>query len=162
MYVIPVFMPYTLTFYVLHVSYMLIKLEEKKVLLTHVQKKIPSMIVQCILWGSLLLFSCSVMSDSLQPHGLQHARLPCPSPSPRVCLNSCPLSQWRYPAIWSSLISFSFCPSIFPSIRVISNESALCLRWPKYWSFSISWSWSISPSNEYFITAQSLPRDDSL
>ena len=54
-------------------------------------------------------FSCWVMSNSLWPHGLQHARLPCPSPSPRVCSNSCPLSQWCYPTISSSATIFSFC-----------------------------------------------------
>ena len=52
-------------------------------------------------------FSHSVMSDSLWPHGLQHAILPCPSPTPRSCSNSCPLSQWFYPTISSSVISFS-------------------------------------------------------
>ena len=55
----------------------------------------------------LLLFSCSVMSDSLPPHGLQHARLPCPSPSSGACSNSCPLSWWCYPTISSSIIPFS-------------------------------------------------------
>ena len=54
-------------------------------------------------------FSHSVMSDSLWPHGLQHARLPCPSPTPRACSNSCPLSQWCYPTISSSVIPFSSC-----------------------------------------------------
>ena len=84
------------------------------------------------------------MSDSLHPHELQHARPPCPSPTPRVHPNPCPSSWWCYPTI-------SFChpllllPSIFPSIRVFSNESALHVRWPKYWSFSFS----ISPSNEH-------------
>ena len=82
------------------------------------------------------------MSDSLT-HGLQHARLPCPLPSPRACLNSCPLSQWCHPTTSSSVIPFS--PCIFPSIRVFSNESALFIRWPKYWGFSFG----ISPSHEY-------------
>ena len=54
-------------------------------------------------------FSCSVMSDSLQPHGLQHARLPCPSPNPRACSNSCPSSWWCYPTILSSVVPFSSC-----------------------------------------------------
>ena len=75
------------------------------------------------------------MSDSLQPHGLQCTRLPCPSLSPRVCSNSCPLSRWGYPTISSSLFLFLL-PSVIPSIRVFSNESAFCIRWPKYWSFS--------------------------
>ena len=64
----------------------------------------------------LLLFSCSVMSDSLWLHGLQHARLPCPSPSPRACSNSCPLSQWCHPSILSSVIPFS-CLQSFPASR---------------------------------------------
>ena len=82
------------------------------------------------------------MFNSLQPHGLQHTRLPCPSLSPRVCLNSCPLSRWCHPTILSSVILL-LQSSIFPSIRVFSNELALCIRWSKYRSFSIS------PSNEY-------------
>ena len=53
------------------------------------------------------------MSDSLGPRGLQHVRLPCPSPSPRVCLNSCPLSRWSHPTILSSVISFSSCLQSF-------------------------------------------------
>ena len=88
------------------------------------------------------------MSDSLRPHEPQHARLPCPSPTPRVYPNPCPLSGH-----WSVMPSnhlilchpLLLLPTIFPSIRVFSNESALHIRWPKYWSFSFS----ISPSNEY-------------
>ena len=86
------------------------------------------------------------MSDSLQPNGLQHARLPCPSPTPRPYSNSCPLSQWCHPS--NHLILYHpllLLISVFPSIRVFSNESVLCIRWPKYWSFSFS----ISPSSEY-------------
>ena len=60
-------------------------------------------------------FSCSVMSDSLQPHRLQHARLPCPSPTPRVYSNSWPLSWWCHPTIPSSVISFSSCLQSFPA-----------------------------------------------
>ena len=63
----------------------------------------------------LLLFSHSVVSDSLRPHELQHTRLPCPSPSPGVCSNSCPLSQWCHPIISSSVTSFSSCPQSFPA-----------------------------------------------
>ena len=62
----------------------------------------------------LLLFNCSVLSDSLWSHGLQRARLPCPSPSPRVCSNSCPLSWWYYPTISSSVAHLS-CPQSFPT-----------------------------------------------
>ena len=61
------------------------------------------------------LFSHSVMSNSLRTHGLQHARLPCPSPSPGVCSNSCPLSQWCHPTISSSVIPFSSCLQSFPA-----------------------------------------------
>ena len=83
------------------------------------------------------------MFDSLQPHGLQQARPPCPSPSPRACSNSCPLSQWCHPTISSSVVPFSSCPQSLPA-SVFSNESTLRMRWPKYWSFSFS----ISPSKE--------------
>ena len=58
-------------------------------------------------------FSHAVMSDSLRPHGLQHARPPCPSPTPRVHPNSCPLSQWCHPTILSSVIPFSSCLQSF-------------------------------------------------
>ena len=154
-----------------------------------------------------MLFSRSVMSSCLWPLGLQHARLPCPSPSPRTCSDSCPLSRLCRPTISSSLVPFScpqsfpafssvqllshiqlsaipwteacqaslsitssrsllklmsiesvmpskhlilccpllLLPSIFPSIRGFSSESVLHIRWLRYWSFSFS----ISPSNEY-------------
>ena len=59
-------------------------------------------------------FSCSVMFDSLLPDGLQQARLPCPLPTPRVYSNSCPLSQWCYPTIFSSVIPLSSCLQSFP------------------------------------------------
>ena len=84
------------------------------------------------------------MSDSLQPHGLQHARLPCLSLSPRVCSNSWPLSLLCHPTISSSVAPFSSCSQSFPATGSFPNESALLIRWPKYWSFSFS----ISPSNE--------------
>ena len=60
-------------------------------------------------------FSCSAVSDSLQPHGLQHARPPCPSPTPRACSNSCPSSWWCHPSISSSVIPFSSCLQSFPA-----------------------------------------------
>ena len=63
----------------------------------------------------LLLFSRSAVSDSLRPHGLQHARLPCPSPSPGVCSNSHPLNRWCHPTISSSVVPFSSCPQSFPA-----------------------------------------------
>ena len=83
------------------------------------------------------------MSDSSRPHELQHSRPPCPSQTAGVYPNPCPLSPWYHPTI-SSCCPLLL-PSIFPSIRVFSNESALCIRWPKYGSFSFN----ISPSNEY-------------
>ena len=88
-------------------------------------------------------FSHSVMSDSLQPHGLQLARLPCPSPTPRVYSTSCPSSQWCHSL--SHPCPPLLLPSIFPRMRVFS--SVLHIRWPKYWSFSFS----ISPSNPLII-----------
>ena len=84
------------------------------------------------------------MSNSLGPHGLQHARLPCPSLSPRVCSNSCPLIELVMPSNHLTLcLPLLFLPSIFPSIKVFSSELALCTWWPKHWSFSVS------PCNEY-------------
>ena len=93
---------------------------------------------------SLVQFSHSVMSNSLRPHESQHARPSCSSPSPGVHSNSRPPSQWCHPAIilCHPLILL---PSIPPSIKVFSNESTLCMRWPKYWSFSFS----IIPSKEH-------------
>ena len=94
------------------------------------------------------LFSRSVVSDSLRPHGLQHTRLPCPSPS--LGVRSLKLMSFKLVMPSNHLIlccPLFLLPSIFPSIRVFSNESALCIKWPKYWSFSFS----ISPSNEYFL-----------
>ena len=88
-------------------------------------------------------FRHSIVSDSLQPHELQHARPPCPSPTPRVRSDSCPSSQWYHPAISSSVVPFSSCPQSLPA-SVFSNESTLSRRWPKYWSFSFS----IIPSKE--------------
>ena len=100
-------------------------------------------------------FSHSVMSNSLQPHGLQHTRPPCPPPTHRACSNSCPLSQWCHPTIASSVIPFFSCLQSFPasgsspmSQFFTSHRSPKVTfwshRWPKYCSFSFS----ISPSNE--------------
>ena len=80
---------------------------------------------------------CAQSCDSLWPHGLQHARIPCPSLSSRVCSDSFLLNQWclsNHLMLWGPLLL----PSIFPSIRAFSNEAALPIRWPKYWSFSLS------------------------
>ena len=89
-------------------------------------------------------FSRSVVSDSLQPHESQHARPPCPSPTPGVHSNSCPLSWWWHPAVSSSVFPSSSCPQSLPA-SVFSTESTLPMRWPKYWSFSFS----ISSSSEH-------------
>ena len=93
---------------------------------------------------SSVQFSHSVMSDSLWPHGLQHARLPYPSPTPRVYSNSCPSSGWCSPTISSSVVPFSSCLQYFPASGSFSKESVLCIRWPKYRS---SASASVLPLN---------------
>ena len=95
---------------------------------------------------SSIQFRCLVLSDSLRPHGLQHTRLPCPS-----IINSQSLLRLMSIELVMPSNHLLLCrlllhpPSILPSIRVFSNESVFCIRWPKYWSFSFS----ISPSNEY-------------
>ena len=99
----------------------------------------------CISHVPCIQFNSVIQSYlTLRPHGLQHARLPYPSPTPRPC------SNMSIESVMSSnhLIlchSLLLMPSLFPSIRVSSNESVLCIRWPKYWSFSFS----ISLCNEY-------------
>ena len=70
-------------------------------------------------------FSCTMVSNSLQLYGLQRARPPCPSPTPKACSNSCPSSRWCHPTISPSVVPFSSC---LPSIRVFSNESLLHIR----------------------------------
>ena len=90
-------------------------------------------------------FSCSVVSNSLRPHRLQHTRLPCPSPTAGACSK---LMSIKLVMPSNHLIlchPLLLLPSILPSISVFSNESVLRISWPKYWSFSFS----ISPSNEY-------------
>ena len=117
-----------------------------------------------------LLFGCYLVSDSLRvhgsvdslpgsvqinsvarlcptlcnPNGLQHPRLPCPSPTPRACSNSCPSSQWYHLTISSSVFPFSSCPQPFPTSGSF-QMSQLWIRWPKYWIFSFN----ISLSNEH-------------
>ena len=85
------------------------------------------------------------MPDSLRPHKPQHARPPCPSLSPRVCSNSCPIELVMPSNHLILCCPLLLLPSIFPSIRVFSNESVLCITWPKYWSLSFN----LSPSNEH-------------
>ena len=83
------------------------------------------------------------MSDCLWPHESQHARPPCPSPTPGGHSDSCPSSQWCHPAISSSVLPFSSCPQSLPASD-FCNESTLRMRWLNYWSFSFS----IIPSKE--------------
>ena len=83
------------------------------------------------------------MFNSLQTHGLQHTRLPCPLPSPRACSNSCPSSLWCYPATSFSVVPFSSCLQSFPASGSFLISQLFTSGGPKYWSFSIS------PSNEY-------------
>ena len=88
-----------------------------------------------LLYRMLLLFSSSVMSNSLQPHGLKHARLPCPSLSAGACSNFMSIKSeipFNHLILCRSLFLL---PSVLPNIRVFSNESVLCIRCPKYWSF---------------------------
>ena len=89
-------------------------------------------------------FSCSVLSNSLWPHGLQHSRLPCPSPTPGAYSNSWPSSWWCHPTISSSLISFSSCPQTFPALGSfpISHLFASCGQ-----SIGASASVSVLPMN---------------
>ena len=94
-----------------------------------------------ILEFSSVQFSCSVMSDSLRPHESQHARPPCPSPTPGVHSDSCPVMPSSQLILCCPLLLL---PPIPPSIRVFSNVSTLLMRWPKYWSVSFS----IIPSKE--------------
>ena len=95
------------------------------------------------------------MSNSLQPHGLQHTRLPCPSPTPRACSNSCPLCRWCHPTISSSVIPFSSCLQSFPasgsflmsqlfttgdqSIRASASASVLPVIIQDWFPFRIDW-----------------------
>ena len=88
--------------------------------------------------------SSSVVSDSLRPHESQHARPPCPSPTPRVHPDSRPSNWWGHPATSSSVVPFSSCSQSLQA-SVFSSESTLRMRWPKYWSFSFS----IIPSKEH-------------
>ena len=88
--------------------------------------------------------SVTQLCPTLRPHGLQHTRPPCPLPTPRVYSNSS--IELVMPSNHLILCHpLLLLPSIFPSIRVFSDESALCIRWAKYWSFSFS----ISPSSEH-------------
>ena len=100
----------------------------------------------CLKMFTLLLFiqfSCSVVSNSLQPHGLQHTWLPCPSPTPRAYPNSCPFHRWCHPTISSSVVPLSSCLQSFPASGSFPM-SHFVASGGQCWSFSFS----ISPSNE--------------
>ena len=84
------------------------------------------------------------MSDSLQPHGLQHARTPCPSPNPGVYSNSCPLSQWCHPTISSSVVPFSYFPQSFPASGSFQMSQLFTSGAP---SIGVSASTSVLPMN---------------
>ena len=88
--------------------------------------------------------SCSDISNYLQPHGLQHSQASLSITHTWACSNSCPSSRRCHPTISSPAAPLSFCLQSFPA-WVFSNEKTLCIRGPNYWSFSFS----ISPSNEY-------------
>ena len=90
-----------------------------------------------------MLFSRSVVSNSLRSHGLQHARPPSPLPTTRVYSNSCPWSWWCHPTISSSVVPLSFTFNLSQH-QVFSNESGLCIKWPKY---AVSASASVFPMN---------------
>ena len=87
--------------------------------------------------NTLLLFSQPVMSNSLQPHGLQHVRPLCPSSSSEVCPSSCPLNQWYHPAISSSDMLFSFCPQSFPASGTFPMSQLFADDWNTGASVSI-------------------------
>ena len=93
-------------------------------------------------------FSCSVVSDSFRPHGLQHPRPPCPSPTPGVYSNSCPLSRWCHSTISSSVIPFSSCPQSFPASG--SFQMSQFFTWSgQSIAVAASAEWTPSPSNEH-------------
>ena len=89
-------------------------------------------------------FSCSVMSDFLWPHGLQHPRPLCPSPTPRVHPNPCPLSRWCHPTISSSVVPFSSCPQSFPASESFQMSQLFA---PGGQSIGVSASTSVLPMN---------------
>ena len=97
----------------------------------------------CIGVTASVQFSCSVVSVSLRPHESQHARPPCPSPTPGIHSNSCLSSWWCHPAISSSVVPFSSCPQSHPALESFQWVNSLH-EVAKYWSFSFS----ISPSKE--------------
>ena len=94
---------------------------------------------------SSVQFSCPVVSDFLRPHEPQHARSPCPSPTPRVYPKSCRLSRWCHLTISSFVVPFSSCLQSFPTSGSFQMSQLFASGGQKYWSFSFN----ISPSNEH-------------
>ena len=94
-------------------------------------------------WFSYLLFSHSVMFDSLQLHGLQHARLPCLSPTPRACSNSCSLSRWCHPTISSSVVPFSSCLQSFPASGSFLMSQLFALGGQSPIQYSNAYMWNV-------------------
>ena len=80
-----------------------------------IPNKYLSVIHKIFLISNSVQFSLPIVAKSMQPHGLQHARLPCPSPTPRACSNLCPLNQWCHPTISPSIVPFSSCPQSLPA-----------------------------------------------
>ena len=106
--------------------------------------------VRFILWVSSVQFSCSVISDSLWPHGLQHARPPCPSPAPGDYSNSRPLSRWCHPTISSSVIPFYSCLQSFPASGSFQMSHLFASGGQSIGVSAIGiLSFSISPSSEH-------------
>ena len=97
----------------------------------------PLLLISLITQFSSVQFSCSTTSDSLQPHGLQHTRPSCPSQTPEVYSKLMSIDLVMPSNHFILCHPLLLLPSIFPSIRVFSNESVLCIRWLKYWSFSL-------------------------
>ena len=122
-----------------NVTYGIIRFKSSKIItLAKVTGKPP---INYLIMYVMFVFSLSVMSNPLRLHGLQHARLSCPSPTPGASS-----TEWVIPSNHLILCRpLLLLPSVLPSFIVFSNELALCIRWPKYWSFSFS----ISPFNEY-------------
>ena len=118
------------------------------------QVLVPIFLQFFFLWGGWLFFicsflkhqfSCSFISDSLWPHGLQHTRLPCPSPTPRACSNSCPSSRWCCPTISLSVVPFSSCLQSFPASgpfpmsQFFASGGQLQLQYLGLISFRMDW-----------------------
>ena len=114
--------------------------------------------------GSLRSGGCSLTQScpTLQPRGMRHTRPSYPSPPIKACPNSCPLSWWCIPTILCHPLLLL--PSVFPRIRVFSNESVFCTKWPKYWSFSFSkqsfqWIFRTDFLQDWLVGSPCCPRD---